>query len=103
MFLIIPVLLVACCYQKIDETVTTCNGFKRAFRSLAPQYLSILEIHLSREKVYYLFIFFFLRRGNGLMAKMEFIGMTRRKKEEIRIHKEFKSSNGYSTLEMTTR
>ena len=37
------------------------------------------------------------------MAKMEFIGMTRRKKEEIRIHKEFKSSNGYSTLEITTR
>ena len=33
----------------------------------------------------FLFIVFFLRRGNGQTVKMEFIGMIRRKKEEIEI------------------
>ena len=38
----------------------------------------------------FLCIVFFLRRGNGLTAKMEIIGMTRQTKEEIEIHEEFK-------------
>ena len=38
----------------------------------------------------FLFIVFFLRRGNGLTAKMELIGATRRTKEEIEIHEKFK-------------
>jgi len=41
-----------------------------------------------RKRLMFLFIFFLLRRGNGLTAKIEFMGMTRRTKEEIEIHEE---------------
>ena len=36
----------------------------------------------------FLFVVFLLRRGNGPTAKMQFIGMTRRTKEEIEIHEQ---------------
>ena len=36
----------------------------------------------------FLFFVFFLKRGNGLTAKMQFTGMTRRTKEKIEIHEE---------------
>jgi len=41
-------------------------------------------------KSLFLFIFLFLRRGNGQTVTMEFNGSTRRTKEEIEIHEEFK-------------
>ena len=38
------------------------------------------------KKPMILVILLFLRKGNGLAAKMEVIGLTRRTKEEIEIH-----------------
>ena len=48
------------------------------------------------KKFMFLFVIFFLRRGNGLTANMEVISMTRRTKEKIEIHEEY-------TMEMTAR
>ena len=45
-------------------------------------------LRFAEKKLMFLFLVLFLRRGNGLTAKMESIGVTRRTKEDIEIHEE---------------
>ena len=45
----------------------------------------------------FIIVFFLLRRGSVLTAKMEITGMTRRTKEEIEIHEELMLFNNGDT------
>ena len=69
------------------KTVTTCSRFMFTLVSTGSNSVSWKYI-CPEENLMFLFIAFFLRRENGLTAKMEFLGMTRRTKEDIEIHEQ---------------
>ena len=68
------------------KTVTTCSWFIRAFVAACPSCNSVSWEYICPEKkLMFLFIVFFLRTENGLTAKMEFSGMSRRTKAKIEL------------------
>ena len=74
------------------KTVTTCNRLIRALVASCPGSNSISWTCICPEKKTNipLDLVFFLRRGNGLTVKMEFIGMSGRTKEKTGVHEELR-------------
>ena len=82
------------CYRKV-EIVTTCSRLKRALVVLVLVVKN--DWYLGINLYVLIIVFFLLRRGSVLMAKMETTGMTRRTKEEIEIHEELMLFNNGDT------
>ena len=68
------------------KAVATCSWFIRA---LVAALVYLGNTFVLRKAYFSLTVLSsFLRRGNALMVKMEFTGMTRRTKEELEVHEE---------------